>query len=155
MGLAPITDDRCLSQFSWRARRRQVNGFVVHTSQGPIGLDDQFHQAASRRKRDWLRSRTIGACPSFRLRWWPPEYVAAGPIDHQRVEGVLDIGQFTGHGLPQDLIVAQRLRLDALDDLTICSASPQSRQGGRMTVSRSYGRFGVLPEDRSDAVDDS
>ena len=29
----------------------------------------------------------------------------------------MDLGQFAGHGLPQHLVVAQRLRLDTLDDL--------------------------------------
>jgi len=52
------------------------------------------------------------------------EDVAAGSIDHQRVEGVLDLGQFAGHGLPQHLIVAQRLGLDALDDLLGLASKP-------------------------------
>jgi hypothetical protein len=50
--------------------------------------------------------------------------VAAGSIDHDRVEGVLDLGQFAGHGLPQHLIVAQRLGLDALDDLLGLASKP-------------------------------
>jgi len=49
---------------------------------------------------------------------------ATRAIDHQRVQRALDLGKFAGHGLLQHLVVAQRLRLDTLDDLLGLASKP-------------------------------
>ena len=79
-----------------RPQGGQIDGFTVQTADGAARIDDQFHG----------RLLLLGFA----------EDVPPGPVDEQPVQHGLHAAEFRSNVLPEVLVVAKVLRLDAPHD---------------------------------------